>query len=333
MIKSLLVLALCFLTGASWSQNILFVDDNDNITDNTDSVLVALQLTTYGTFDYYNIADSAGATPGSALLEQYDLVIWYASTDGVGLGFWTTGTGGDSELITYLVDGGRLWVIGSDLLYAGGYTTLPATFAAGDFTHDFMGLASYDVQSYGDDGNVGVSEVDRMTGAPAYFPGSLSWIFPTHWWVDGVTPLAGATNLYEMGPSSYTLAGAIPMTHYRDANTNTMSTFFDPALIDTRVHRVNFLQQSIFYLLNFDLGISETASPKWTVYPNPATNEVVFSAEAAMNNSCFELVSATGTVVRTGALSGTAATIELTGLCSGIYFLHSGGSVQQLVKE
>jgi hypothetical protein len=61
------------------------------------------------------------------------------------------------------------------------------------------------------------------------------------------------------------------MFHNTHAGVNVMSTFFDPALIDTFVNRVAFMQQGITYLLGTS-GVAHTAVPHAaTIYPNPAT--------------------------------------------------------------
>jgi hypothetical protein len=326
--QQLLLLAFGALTFSASAQNILLVDDNDYITENSDTLIQNLSQTSYSTFDVWNVV-SYGATPSSVDLANYDLVIWYASTDGAGLGFWNAGTGGDSELITYLVDGGRAWIIGSDILYGGGYDA-PATFSTGDFTYDFMGLTSYDAQSYGDDGNLGVPEM-YASDAPAYFPDTLQWIFPTFWWADGVLSRAGSHDMYTMGPVDYPLYLSVSMTHYQDANTNVMSTFFDPALIDTPENRIEFLERSVFYMLD-GLGVAENTGGTLSAYPNPATDHVIVTSEKEEPQS-FELFSANGKLVQTGELTHGNNTISLNKLENGIYFLHSDNAVLKLVKN
>lgn len=328
--RQLLCLAFGAFTLSAFAQNILLVDDNDYILENSDTLIMNLTQTSYSSFDVWNVV-SYGATPSSTDLANYDLVIWYASTDGAGLGFWNAGAGGDSELIAYLVDGGRAWIIGSDVLYAGGYSA-PQTFGAGDFAYDFMGLTSYDAQSYGDDGNMGVEEMYITPGAPNYFSDTLRWIFPTFWWADGVLSRPGTHEIYTMGPAGYPLYMSVSMTHYRDANTNVMSTFFDPALIDTPQNRVDFLESSIFYLLNFDLGIDQNAAVTLSAHPNPATDHVNVTSENEEPQS-FELYSAAGKRVQNGELVNGENTIALDKLQSGIHFLHSGNAVLKLIKD
>ena len=327
--KKLLYL-LTFVAFNAGAQNILLVDDNDNITDNSDTLIATLLQTDYSTFTVYNVTDSLGETPSSSLMEDFDLVIWYASTDGAGLGFWTAADNGD--LISYLAGGGRLWVIGSDLLYDE-YPATPAAFAVNDFAYDFMGLASYDVQSYGNDGSLGVPQVDVTSAAPGYFADEIAWIFSTHWWVDGVTSRSGATDLYTMGPANYVLAGDVCMTHFTGPETNVLSTFFDPALINTRQNRAAFLEASIFYLLG-TLGVDEASAQTISVYPNPATGQIKISS-GSTSEAAFEVFSAAGTSVLTGKLINGEATADLSSLAPGLYLLKIAGNNQtrKLVKQ
>lgn len=326
--KTLTTLSFLVLFHISWGQTILFVDDNNNITDNTDTVLVALQGTNYSTFDYYNVADSS-ANPSLALLSNYDLVIWYASTDGVGLGFWANGTTGDTDLKNYLIAGGRAWIIGSDLLYAGGYST-PTSFTSGEFASDFMGLASYNVQSYGDDGGLGAPLVNTTGTAPTAFPQVLDWVFSTVWWIDGVTMVPGASDMYMMGPNSYVLGGQISMAHFKDIETNVMSTFFDPALIATTNLRMDFIEETIFYLLNFNLGFEKMDENAFSLYPNPAA-DILNIISKSSTSSNYSIKNGLGQEVAHGLVSTNK--VDVSNLTQGIYFITIDGTTNRFVKK
>lgn len=222
---------------------VLFVNDNDNITYNTDTALNDL-VATGAVFDTYDIP-AMGVPPEASVLGGYPVIIWYCSGDGAGLGFWDAGV--QADLVDHILAGNTLWVIGTDVLYAQ-YGGAPVSFTSGDFALDAMGLSSYDVQSYGDDANAGCAQLDVTPGVAAQFAPTLLWSFPTIWWADGCTPALGAEPIYTMGPSSYVLYGAQAMIHYHPAGINVMSTFFDPALIDTYANRVLFLAQTLSYL-------------------------------------------------------------------------------------
>lgn len=222
---------------------VLFVNDNDNIVYNTDTVLNDL-MASGAAFDTYDIP-AMGVPPSASVLGNYTAVIWYCSGDGAGLGFWDASA--QADLVDYVLSGNTLWVIGADVLYAQ-FGNPPVAFASGDFPLDAMGIATYDVQSYGDDGSLGCPQMDVTTGFSGLFAPTLLWTFSTFWWADGCTPLLGAEPIYVMGPSSYALFGSQSMFHYNPAGTNVMSTFFDPALIDTYANRVLFLEQTLAYL-------------------------------------------------------------------------------------
>lgn len=238
-----ILLSLC--TGVRIAaQTTLVVNDNDYITYNTDTLLN--DLTAAGiAYDVYDVPGSGGVPPDVATLNAYDNVIWYCSTDGVDLGFWDATA--QVNLTDRLLNGGSTWIIGQDLLYAE-YGAAPVAFSTGDFPTDFMGVASYDVQSYGDDGNVGCPAMVVDPGAAGAFLPGFGWIFSTLWWVDGCTTTTDADPIYAMGPAPYVLEGAVSMIHFHPVGMNVMSTFFDPALIDTYENRVLFLQQTMAYL-------------------------------------------------------------------------------------
>ncbi len=79
--KQLLLLLLTAFGSAAWSQTILVVDDNNYFPSNTDTIITDLNGTTYTQIDEWDIADE-GALPDATLFENYDLVIWYCSSDG-----------------------------------------------------------------------------------------------------------------------------------------------------------------------------------------------------------------------------------------------------------
>lgn len=149
------VVVVLLLTGNALraQTSVLFVNDNNYLTYNTDTVLNDLHHTSY-TFDEYSIPLS-GSSPDSATLAGYDMVVWYASGDGVGLGFWRDGSlDANTDLLAYVQSGKKLWVIGQDLLYAM-YGSAPDLMVANEFTYDYMGIDSYAHQSYADDNSAG----------------------------------------------------------------------------------------------------------------------------------------------------------------------------------
>lgn len=255
------------------AQNVLLINDNDYILENTDSITDALNLSAYDNYVYWSIPDSAGEYPTSIYLSDFDLVIWYCSTDGTGLLLWNGTTVGNGDLVTHILDGHPVWIIGSDILYEQ-YGAAPDAFTTGDFAYDYLGISNYNVQSYGDDGNLGVPQLDSMIGVPSYFPDSIAWTFSTYWWVDGVTGRPGTFPMYEMGPFSYILAGEVSMLHNTLDGVNVMTSLFDPALMNNQLNRIEFIEAGITYLLPADLSADAQESALFQIFPNPTTGRV-----------------------------------------------------------
>ncbi|HEY0977910.1 MAG TPA: hypothetical protein VGE21_10620, partial [Flavobacteriales bacterium] len=268
LIRSLVLGLLLSALGMQLRAQVLFVNDNDNITYNTDTILNDLSVAGIA-YDVFDI-QLAGSNPTFADFEPNELVVWYASTDGVGLGFWDESV--QAALSLYVDGGGSLWIIGQDLLYAV-YTT-PASFEEGDFAYDFMGLGSYDVQSYADDGGLGVPMMQLDPAFTGEFPATLAWQFSTLWYADGCSLREEARAIYTMGPEEYPLAGTISMMDHAVGDARVMSTLFDPALIDSFGARVEFLAQSVGSLMNSPTGIHEVGAPSLRFSSNPATDRV-----------------------------------------------------------
>jgi hypothetical protein len=117
------------------SLNVLFVNDNSVFSYNTDTVVNTLNATGL-TYDIFDARDSL-RSPTIAEMENYDLLIWYCSTDGVGNFLWNGNDTDNTDLMAYLETGGYLWVMGNDFLYDR-YDT-PHTFSEGDFLYDYLG--------------------------------------------------------------------------------------------------------------------------------------------------------------------------------------------------
>lgn len=313
--------ALFVLFGFQLSaQNILIVNDNDLIAENTDSILAALDVSIYSDYSFWNIPDSTDG-PSSAFMSDFDCVVWYCSTDGASLKLWDGSTSGNAELVDFIISGKPLWIIGVDALYEQ-YGTAGDAFASGEFAYDFMGLSSYDVQSYGDDGSLGVSQVDRLPSAPAYFPNTLTWIFATHWWVDGVTGRTGAINMYEMGPAGYALAGSICQIHFEDSGNSVMSTFFDPALVGDRGIRRDFLESGITYLLPADIGTNEIATQELKIYPNPASTTVKIELPQEIAFADVSIHNSMGQLIGSYLISNLSSELLVADLPDGFYYLN-----------
>lgn len=289
---------------------VLFVDDNDNILENSVTMRSALDAAGV-TYAVHDVAVE-GSTPSLSTLLAHELVIWYCSGDGVGLGLWNA----VEDLQDVAMAGVPIWFIGTDMLYAS-YGSAPTTFTTADLPYTVMGLASYDVQSYGDDGGEGCPQIDAGPAVTASFTSGLTWIFPTLWWVDGVTPAPGSVEvLYQMGPEGYAFGGVPCMVRKLDEGMDVTSTFFDPALLATAGVRSQFVAETIAHLgLNTAVEVIPAAAPvrlsalgddRWQVTATQRLNSVV-------------VLGSDGRVVNQERVDGTACILDLHGFGTGCY--------------
>ena len=275
--KAILTIFLCsiyFLSSAQLS--ILFVDDSN---DNFDNSVVFREAVTASGFEsvLYNVPDSSSG-PSVQYMFNFDLVIWHTSSIGNGLELWD-GTGQDNENIKgYLDGGGMLWLVGLDFLFDR-YGAPPASFQEGDFVNDYLGVSSYDVQSYGDDDGLGVPVIfpDENTSISAL--NTLTWTFATSWWVDGVTPNENAEVVYRMGDESYVFAEKPCGIYYEAEDFKTLTYFFDLA----QVANEDMLGETVLAVLNhfndliLDISAPESYLNELSVYPNPARSGVTLT--------------------------------------------------------
>ncbi len=275
--KYLLSAFTCLLTISLYAQpSILLVDDSKDNFGNTAFLALALDSAGYD----YTVFDAAagGGSPTSEVLSQYDLVIWHTSTDGVGLQFWDGGDLDNGHLMSYLLDGGNLWLIGNDFLFDR-YGAAPDTFQLGEFPYDYLGIDRYIAQAYGDDGGLGVPGVSPAPGQPADGLGPLDWNFATLWWADAVSPLQTAAPVYLMTGDAYPLAGMPAAVWYNEGDFRVMSFFFDLVLVSD----FQLAKQTVASVVGlFENLISDTESPllpgiDLRIAPNPFAESVKLS--------------------------------------------------------
>ncbi|NOX19268.1 MAG: T9SS type A sorting domain-containing protein [Chlorobi bacterium] len=158
--------------------SILVVDDDNRynnewvITDVLDSLGI-----TYSVFDCGDNSGMATDVPTAAELTANDLVIWFTGDDYNDLAFWNINEEDNPELITYLnTQGKKLAVIGRSFNFDR-FGGAPDDFAEGDFNYDFLGEDSYDVQSWADDSQTGVKELDltNSNGLTAFTLDPIDW--------------------------------------------------------------------------------------------------------------------------------------------------------------
>ena len=257
---------------------ILLVDDDDySRPDHLPRIEETIEAAGY-TYTLFGAADS-GRSPTADEMSAFDLVVWYTANDGVGQQFWAGQDTLNQELKSYLDNGGKLWVIGNDVIYDR-YGKAPDDFAPGDFLYDYLGVARYVAQSKADDGGVGVPMLLRYPKQNICSVDTLKWYFSSGglWYADGCTPVEGAVPVYLMGPDTYPLAGLAAAIYYDNGTSKVLSCFFDPYYMDTPERRTAFFKDVLSFFENpvfsrvESEGEDQTLPRKHTVlqnYPNP----------------------------------------------------------------
>jgi len=304
--KSIIFFVL-FMSSAFAQLNVLLVDD-DNFTSPDRLPAVSAAITTAG--HNVTVFDAAGTLtiPTANYMKTFNIVVWYASIDGVGLMFWNGTDAVNTEITSYLNGGGKMWVIGTDLLYDffGG---APVTFSAGNFAYDYLGISSYDVQSFVSDGGAGCPMIIKSPTQTTITPDSLTFIFPTTWYIDGVTPVAASTEaIYLMGPSSYSLFNKPTGVYYDGGTFQVLSFFFDVYEVASQTKLERIFKDA--------LNAFQSAVPvELTSFSASAKNSnVILSWQTAteLNNSGFEIEKSINRndFYKIGFVSGAGTTSE-----------------------
>ena len=256
---------------------VLLVNDNDFGADRYLELDTALTNLAYA-HDVYNTALTNEA-PDFSLLSNYDLVIWYTGNDGVDLFLWdtsdTTNYKFNLSLMLYLENGGKVWVQGLDYFFDI-YSGTPVYFSEGQFIYDQMGISSYYAQSYVDDGNTGVPQLDVVEGNPVCSFTPILWTYPTMWYVDALEISADAHGIYTLGPDGYIFdsyyAGVLKLSGISQI----LSFTFETARIDSQSNTDALFYDVIEYFRLFT-GISKTganSAQNIQVFPNPVTDKL-----------------------------------------------------------
>lgn len=260
--KLLYILLFMAATSPSFGQfRILFVDDSGDSFGNAELLAAALDSLDYD-FDYFD-ANGSAVSPTLAFMNEYDLVIWYTSTWGVGLQLWNGNDEDNGELIQYLSQpDANFWLIGLDYFYDR-YGSAPINFQTGDFPYEFLGISRYDVQSYADDGNFGVPVVTPSPGQPISGLTDINWQFSTLWYADGVEIRPESRDIYLFGDNSYALAGKTTGVWYHPAGgARTLTYGFDLSL----ANNFNLIEQNVHSVLTWwQSDISATHMPVFDV--------------------------------------------------------------------
>lgn len=292
-----LLSGLFFLFGAinSFAQiNILFVDDSDDTFQNAETFYEAIEALDY-TADYYD-AVVEGSGPSLSEMENYDLVIWHTSTDGVGLYLWEGQDEDNEDLIAYLETGGNLWLVGLDFLFDR-YGTPATEFTPEDFVYEFLGIWTYDSQSYGNDGQLGVPLISPLPDAPITGLQDVTWNLETLWWVDGITPTAGTPAIYQMDGDSYPLSGETCAVLKQGSGFTALTYLFDLALA-TPADLTGNISAVLEYFENLVLTTSDVDVETTTmVYPNPVRTYFRIQAEPNEKVEFISILNTNGRIV------------------------------------
>lgn len=185
--------------------NILFVDDSADTFENAEELAATLDSLGYE-YTYYD-AIGQNVSPLASEMSEYDLVIWYTSSWGLDLQLWGGGDSTNHELVEYLAQpDANVWLIGLDYFFDK-YGLAPVTFQTGDFAYDYLGISGYLIQSFADDGSLGVPLVTPAPGQPISGLEDITWEFSTLWYADGFELRPEATPVYLFGDSDYILNG------------------------------------------------------------------------------------------------------------------------------
>lgn len=321
---------------------ILLVNDNDFGTDRyleLDTTLTNLEYA----YDIYNTV-LTDDYPDSETLSYYDVVIWYTGNDGVDLKLWdvtdTLDYKFNAPLIEYIDNGGHVWLQGLDFFYAI-LGSAPDEFVAGQFIYDYMGIQSYFAQSYADDGEMGLPQMDIVEGNPMCSVTPVQWTYSTLWYADALWITEDAEGIYRMGPDGYVLdefyTGVLKHNIAGQVFTLTVET----ARIDTEAN-TDLLFSEVLEFWRLTTGVTNnnptTGNAKLEVAPNPASGHLQVKINAVQaTEATVSIYDHLGrTVFLQTVKTPSSGTFELNfephaiNLIPGIYFvnLQAGGQIQ-----
>ena len=248
-----LSIIMLFAQSAYSSLSVLLVNDNGYDTARIEVVKTAITDAGYD-FTYFDAA-AAGSSPSLAVMNGFDLVIWYTGNDGGGLYFWNGDETDNESIMAYINGGGMFWVQGLDFLYDR-YPATPTTFSEGDFVYDYLGISEYHAQSHLDDGvySDGVPQFDVVDGNPIFTFTPMNWTYETMWYADALLPTAQGQNVYQMGPAGYDLADYFSGIYLEKGEGKILTLATETARIDTPENTAAIFQEALDYFEQFGGG-------------------------------------------------------------------------------
>lgn len=325
-----LSLLMVFVFGATFllGQKILLVDDSKDNFENTQTLSDALNSVNieHDMFD----AASELETPDLNGLLEYDVVIWHTSNDGVDLLFWEGQDQENETLKSYLSEGKILWLIGNDFLFDRHATGV--TFGAGSFEYDFLGITSYDAQSYQDDGNIGMPKAVPSENNPIELLNELSWQFATLWNADAVTPTVNAIPIYEMSSSdefpNYVFVGSNTAVLNQFLGSTVLTYFFDLSLAESNEMIAANMESVIGFFSQLLVSAESTYLPtkSISISPNPVFESinVTSNIEGEIKVSVF---SSSGKLMQMKRINQNGL-INVADLPKGTYYIQFSSAKQ-----
>ncbi|MCD4698362.1 MAG: T9SS type A sorting domain-containing protein [Bacteroidales bacterium] len=236
--------------NAQAQMSILLVNDNGFDPERVEIIKTAITNSGY-TYAYWDSpAELSG--PSFEFMASFNLVIWYTGNDGGSLYFWNGDETENQDIKDYIDDGGMFWVQGLDFLYDM-YPETPATFLAGEFVYDYLGIFHYAGQSHIDDGvwSDGVPQLDLVAGNGIFTIDPLLWTYDAMWYVDALEKIEDAQYIYQMGPSGYDLSEYYSAIYYEKGEGKVLSFAFETARIDTQDNTDLLFTEGLEYFEQF----------------------------------------------------------------------------------
>ncbi len=219
---------------------VLLVDDDNN----TVEIAPVDAALTNSSYSYFKIT-TTDSIPSLATLQQYDMVLWYTGNDGT-TNLWDADSTYINQLETYVNNGGLLWVDGLDIIY-NIYGSAPDDFYPGDFIYDKLGISQFLSQSYANDGNIGVAQMDITPENKITTLNPVTWVYSTLWYADGLNLTEKAVPLYAFGGAGYALAGQVNSL-YKQEN---FGTYLTTGLRIAKINNQTNLDQIVLDVINY----------------------------------------------------------------------------------
>jgi len=243
----------------------------------------------------FNI-NNEGSIPTLDYLKSFDVVVWYTSNDQTNLGIWdvsdSTNIKFNAPLMTYLDEGGMLWVQGTDYLFDIYGNPPIEDFKAGDFAYDYLGIKKYVAKSHTDaDNKKGVPQLDVVVDNGICDLDPIEWSYSTLWRVDAYALGDEAIGIYKLGPSDYVLSPFYTMVLKKFNKSRIITSAFETARMDSQDNLDQLFQEVLDYfeaIVN-DVNEIDGYASGINIYPNPAQNYTTLSYDLT-NKSKVQIV-------------------------------------------